>query len=211
MKVLEPPVMKRDVCYWVNEEASRAGKRLGCVNAAVEATSLNDRAFGRLLPQDEFIRDAIGTDDVLVVSVGGNDVALSPLLCTVVNLAVLVCCVPRACLEHCACAAPPNLGVDCGCAGCGIPGCGAGFAGWPPGFGYVVDLFKNRREGLPVLTHKNANTVSEMSGRLLHRALASYTRQSSFHLFVGQPIGLCGFSSSFMYVELCVKVLLFTL
>ena len=98
--VLEPPRMKRDVCYWINEQAEREGKRLGCLNAAVEATSLNDRAWGRLLPQDAFIRDHITEDDVLVVSVGGNDVALSPLLCTAVNLAVLVCCVPRPCLER---------------------------------------------------------------------------------------------------------------
>ena len=140
--VLEPAVMKRDVCYWVNEEAAREGKSIGCLNAAVEATSLNDRSFGRLLPQDAFIRDAIDANDVLVVSVGGNDVALQPLLCTAVNLALLVCCTPRVCLERCACASPPNLGVDCGCCGCGAPGCVAGLAGWPPGFGYVVDLFK---------------------------------------------------------------------
>ena len=57
--VLEPPRMKRDVCYWINEQAEREGKRLGCLNAAVEATSLNDRAWGRLLPQDAFIRDHI--------------------------------------------------------------------------------------------------------------------------------------------------------
>lgn len=133
--VLEPPRMKRDVCYWINEQAEREGKRLGCLNAAVEATSLNDRAWGRLLPQDAFIRDHMTEDDVLVVSVGGNDVALSPLLCTAVNLAVLVCCVPRPCLERGACASPPNVNalVDCGCCGCGVPGCVAGLAGWPPG------------------------------------------------------------------------------
>lgn len=63
-------------CPRVNEEAARGNKSLGCLNAAVEATSLNDRAFNRLLPQDAFIRNNIDKDDVLVVSVGGNDVAL---------------------------------------------------------------------------------------------------------------------------------------
>jgi len=144
---LAPQVMKKDVCYWINERCVAEGKSMGCVNTAVEATCLNDRAFGRLLPQDEFIRDNIARDDVLVVSVGGNDVALQPLLCTAINLAALVCCTPTACLERCACASPPNLGVDCGCLGCGLPGCVAGtLTGWPPGFGYVVDLFKNRVE-----------------------------------------------------------------
>ena len=48
--VLSRP-LKRDVCYWINEQAEREGERLGCLNAAVEATSLNDRAWGRLLPR----------------------------------------------------------------------------------------------------------------------------------------------------------------
>ena len=170
-RVLRPQRMKRDVCYWMNAEAAAddargAGRRnasssntsssspssIGCVNAAVEATALNDRAFGRLLPQDAFVRDNITENDVLIVSVGGNDVALQPLLCTCLNLSALVCCVPAACVEKCARASPPNLyrcrgrDVDCGCVGCGCQGCVAGLAGWPPGFGYVADLFKNRVE-----------------------------------------------------------------
>ena len=34
-----------------------------------------------------------------------------------------------------ACASPPNVNalVDCGCCGCGVPGCVAGLWGWPPG------------------------------------------------------------------------------
>ena len=144
---LTPQVMKKDVCYWINERCVAENKSMGCINTAVEATCLNDRAFGRLLPQDAFLRDNMAEEDVLVVSVGGNDVALQPLLCTALNLAALVCCTPAWCLERCACARPPNLGVDCGCVGCGLPGCVVGTcSGWPLGFGYVVDLFKNRVE-----------------------------------------------------------------
>ena len=40
-EVLEPPAMKRDVCYWVNEEAARGKKSLGCLNAAVEAGAMH--------------------------------------------------------------------------------------------------------------------------------------------------------------------------
>ena len=50
-QVLEPATMKRDVCYWMNEEAARTKRSVGCLNTAVEATSLNDRAFNHLLPQ----------------------------------------------------------------------------------------------------------------------------------------------------------------
>ena len=39
---------------------------------------------------------------------------------------------------------PPNLCLDGGCCLCGAPGCVSGIVGWPPGFGYFVDLFKNR-------------------------------------------------------------------
>ena len=167
--VLEPPRMKRDVCYWINEQAEREGKRLGCLNAAVEATSLNDRAWGRLLPQDAFIRDHITEDDVLVVSVGGNDVALSPLLCTAVNLAVLVCCVPRPCLERGACASPPNVNalVDCGCCGCGVPGCVAGLWGWPPGCVSIARTSATRVHLRPVSSavSMNINSRSTPSSR----------------------------------------------
>lgn len=72
--------------------------------------------------QDTFIRDNITSEDVLVVSIGGNDVALQPLLGTIIAISALVCCTPQLMLEHCACAAPPNLNVDCGCLCCGLPG-----------------------------------------------------------------------------------------
>ena len=127
---LTPQVMKKDVCYWINERCVAENKSMGCINTAVEATCLNDRAFGRLLAQDAFLRDNMAEEDVLVVSVGGNDVALQPLLCTALNLAALVCCTPAWCLERCACAHPPNLGVDCGCVGCGLPGCVVGDVHW---------------------------------------------------------------------------------
>jgi len=106
---------------------------------------LNDRAFCRLLDQDQFIRDNITEEDYLVVSIGGNDIALAPLCCTICNLAALVWCTPQCCIENYSCACPPNLQLDGGCCCCGLPGCISGtFCGWPLGLGYIVDLFKNR-------------------------------------------------------------------
>jgi lysophospholipase L1-like esterase len=140
------------------------------LNAAVEATALDDRAFGALLPQDAFLRDHISSDDVLVVSVGGNDVALAPTVCTAAHMGVLSRCTPLWCLggdsnsepfERRERASPirlpfacvPNLyalpgggarNCDCGRPCCGLPGCVAGVCGCPCGFGYAVDLFGNR-------------------------------------------------------------------
>lgn len=138
--------MKKDVCYWLNLEAETRGQEdLCCINTAVEATSLNNRACCFLCSQDKFIQDNIREGDTLIVSVGGNDIALAPLLCTVLSMSAMVCCAPQICLEKCACACPPNLGFDAGCLCCGLPNCISSLlCGWPLGFGYFVDLFKNR-------------------------------------------------------------------
>ena len=168
-EVLRPQVMKKDVCFWMNDPS--AEPRRACLNAAVEATALDDRAFGALLPQDAFLRDHISADDVLVVSVGGNDVALAPTACTAVHMGVLTRCTPLWCLGgdsnseaaerqkpalpiQLPFACPPNVyalpgsggarNCDCGRACCGVPGCVAGACGCPCGFGYAVDLFGNR-------------------------------------------------------------------
>ena len=82
----------------------------GCVNTAVEATTLSDRACS-LLAQDRFLRDHIGADDIAVVSIAGNDVALKPLLGTILNMLCLVNCCPQVWLEN-ACGATPNYGPD---------------------------------------------------------------------------------------------------
>ena len=81
--------------------------RLACVNAAVEESRLADRAGGRLLPQDEVLRDSLADGDVLVVSVGGNDIALSSSLATKAALvALLGLPLPSCCSALC----PPRLG-----------------------------------------------------------------------------------------------------
>jgi len=146
-EVLQPPHMKADICYHFNKELERRGlTRVFALNTAVEATSLNSRSCGCLLAQDRLIQRCITQQDTLLVSIGGNDLALNPVLATVSNIIPLIC-LPQVCIERCACACPINTHVDLGCCGCGLPGClfGTPF-GWPPGLGYFVDLFKNRVE-----------------------------------------------------------------
>ena len=146
--VLSPPVQKQDVCYWLNHEAVRRGRQdLFCLNTAIEATSLNDRACGRLLRQDLFIRDHITGDDYLIVSVGGNDLALALLLATILNIVPLLCLTPKACIQR-GQACPPNTGIDCGCCGCGLPGCLVAPFGFPPGLAYVSRSGDRTPDGL---------------------------------------------------------------
>lgn len=113
-RFLRPPRMVKDVAYWVNraiedDESSLRSARFACLNAAVEESTLSERlASGRaacssaascasrqsgtdcqrlrLLPQDCFVQSRLRSDDVLVVSVGGNDIALRPGFCTVVSI-----------------------------------------------------------------------------------------------------------------------------
>ena len=102
--VLEPKRMVKDVAYWLNscfhqqqqeEEGTEDGRSFVCINASVEEATVADREQQRgpdddgLLPQDVFIRDSITEDDVLVVSVGGNDIALHPSVATIASMAWL--------------------------------------------------------------------------------------------------------------------------
>ena len=138
--ILNPPRSKQDIAYWMNRylEENRMRGQLAALNCAVEESTIAVRAYGRLLPQDEFIRDNIQEGDILVVSVGGNDVALRPAPCTILSIASLLCCTTTPCLHHCSC-------------GCAIPAedymfCGplSNFCACPPGLGHMVHLFGER-------------------------------------------------------------------
>ena len=84
------------------------------LNCAVEESSIGSRACCRLLEQDNIIRDNIHENDILVVSIGGNDIALRPSICTVISMLSLICCTTNSCLDSCAngCALPID---DCCC------------------------------------------------------------------------------------------------
>jgi len=97
---LSPPKMKADVCYWMNHflekqnAADGAAASVAAINAAVEATTLRERmpgyTYGGLLEQDKFIQENIGEEDYLVVSVGGNDIALAPTPITIASMLAVV-------------------------------------------------------------------------------------------------------------------------
>lgn len=80
------PYMLPDVAYHVNaklmgsigDQTKPALDGCACVNAAVEESMLRQRLPDKLLPHDKLIRDSISENDVLVVSIGGNDIALLP-------------------------------------------------------------------------------------------------------------------------------------
>ena len=89
-EVLRPPSMVMDIAYWLNRlAADRLGPgELLTVNCAIEESTVAARASG-LLPQDAFVRDHVGEEDTVVVSVGGNDVVLAPTPATAINMLLL--------------------------------------------------------------------------------------------------------------------------
>ncbi len=84
--VLTPARCVKDIAYWINALSSG---ETAAINCAVEMSTL-ERRKDRLLKQDEFVRDNIDTSDVLVVSVGGNDIALRPSNMTRFCMALLI-------------------------------------------------------------------------------------------------------------------------
>ena len=166
-QVLRPPVSKCDINYWLNylalqrftnttEQQNKAGntpsrRRFAAMNTAVEATTLNQRVF-HLTQQDEFIRDNITKEDILIVSIGGNDIALLPSPCTIAAIMGLILCTPQSCLEggFTCCSIPLD---DCCC------GCGPSFlscaGGCPPCLSYFRHMFGTRVESyIKKLTRK---------------------------------------------------------
>lgn len=85
--LLEPKQSRADVCHWINIQSPPSHV---AINAAIEASTVADREDQDLPGQDAFVRDHLQPQDVLIVSVGGNDVVMSPSLWTVVCLCFLV-------------------------------------------------------------------------------------------------------------------------
>eukprot|EP00756_Hemistasia_phaeocysticola_P053458 Hpha_TRINITY_DN290_c0_g1::TRINITY_DN290_c0_g1_i1::g.83574::m.83574 len=99
--VLYPPRMVGDVCYWMNQMLGEKGDDDAFVlNTAVEASLLATRVGGcfacvgcacpSLWEQDKIIRDRIQPQDILVVSVGGNDIALAPSIFTIIFILLMM-------------------------------------------------------------------------------------------------------------------------
>jgi len=95
-KTLRDPFPKPDVACWMNHLLK---DRATCINTAVEATMLRDRDNG-LLDHDKFIRDNIRPNDILIVSVGANDIALHPTFSTMRHVLDLAWLTSRKSLEN---------------------------------------------------------------------------------------------------------------
>jgi hypothetical protein len=109
--LIEPNAMVKDINYFLNcelEKINEKNKSNGdipsyfAINTAVEATTLAERTggcymccmptCGKLLDSDKIIQSCITENDYLVVSLGGNDIALAPSIFTVIFLILILLC-----------------------------------------------------------------------------------------------------------------------
>jgi hypothetical protein len=93
---LDRPHPKPDIAFWLNHLLK---DRATALNLAVEESTLQDRE-NDLLKHDEFIRDNIRAEDVLIVSIGANDIALKPTFATIRHMLQLAWLTPRGSLQR---------------------------------------------------------------------------------------------------------------
>ncbi|TVY28553.1 hypothetical protein LHYA1_G001952 [Lachnellula hyalina] len=87
------PWPKPDIAFWLNHFFGSDATALNC---AVEASTLKDRGEGKgLLEHDVFVRDHISANDILIVSIGANDIALKPTFATICHMLRLAWLTPR--------------------------------------------------------------------------------------------------------------------
>jgi hypothetical protein len=86
-------------CYHINSILADKNIPLAAVNTAVEESSLSQREDHGLLPHDQVIARQLTEQDVLVVSLGGNDVALRPSIGVIASMAALIYATPSWCIE----------------------------------------------------------------------------------------------------------------
>ena len=147
-EVLHPPLSIKDVSYWMNLEIVKRGfgNRLTAINCAEEESTIGGRGSpccGSLSEHDIFARNNIRPNDILVISMGGNDIALRPSPCTAISILSLLCCSSASCVRAHACGAA--LPCD---DGCGLCGCVSNLIAWPPGYGHLLHLFGTRLRGV---------------------------------------------------------------
>jgi len=84
--ILNPPYMIGDVCFNINTYLKNTN--FVCINCAVEESSLLERS-DNLLDQDNLVKENITDKDILLVSVGGNDIILKPNAEIILNFGLL--------------------------------------------------------------------------------------------------------------------------
>jgi hypothetical protein len=84
-----PDPMVEDIAYHLFQELRSESMDFVPLNGSVEEATVDDHLNHRW-PQDAWIRDSLQSKDVLIVSIGGNDIALRPKWRTIWNMLLLM-------------------------------------------------------------------------------------------------------------------------
>lgn len=184
--ILDPPQSRLDIAHWMNvsmEKRHLRGK-MSTLNCSVEESTIGSRSWFRLLPQDAFIRDNIRSDDVLVISVGGNDVALHPAICTGISVASLVCCTTNSCMRDYSCgyAIPCEDYLACGFL--------SNFCAFPFGMGYMVHLMSVRIQSIVT------RMISKNKPKLVMVCMIYFLDETPGKSWAEQVLGVLGYNSN---------------
>lgn len=197
--VLSPPVSVQDIAYWLNVEAELHELPYVAINCAVEESTIGQRSCAQLLDQDKFISEHVDDNDVLVVSVGGNDIALKPTVCTIVNMLSLICCTTNSCVREMSCSLCALSCDDylCGCS----TSCCSNFCAFPQGIGYFVHLFHIR-----IQAYIN-NILSRRSARpkKILVCMIYFPDETATDSWADRVLSLLGYDSNPQKLQLIIK------
>ena len=197
-RILSPPFSIQDVCYWLNFllENNSLGRNFVALNCAVEESTLGARSCARLLPQDKFIRNTVTQNDVLVVSVGGNDVALKPSCCTALNMLSLVCLASTSCIESMSCGSAFPCRDDAW--GCSF-GCLSSMVAFPPGLGYFIHLFGTQLQDYIL------NLTALKKPKLILVCMLYYLDEKSTGSWADNTLGILGYNRNPKKLQTVIK------
>lgn len=85
-KIIQSGKAAPDICHCLNVLLENANKDYCAINCAVEESTIGVREKGKLLVQDLFVKNNLQEDDILIASVGGNDIALKPTISTILSI-----------------------------------------------------------------------------------------------------------------------------
>lgn len=136
--------------------------------------------------QDIFLRDNIQENDILIVSVGGNDVALLPTPCTIASMTGLICCLPQQFIENgISCFTMPCNDYCCGCTTSLLSCTGS----CPPCLGYFRHLF-----GVRVQKYIEAITAKTKPKKILVCMIYFLDEDSMSPSWAGPALGAMGYN-----------------
>ena len=180
-KILRPAHMVKDVAFWMNSIAAErygSGKIL-TINASIEESTIGERMASTtgLLPHDEFVRDHCRANDVIVLSVGGNDVALKPTLATIASVFSLTRC-PMWLLRRC--------------------------GSWSPGWSHMENLLHDRIEEI---VQRMTNSPNQTPPKKIIVCMIYFLDQQPGDSWADGTLAALGYNSNPDKLQLIIRML----